>query len=71
MAHSKPLEMFSKYPKIFNRLFTNLESTNLTIVSVSLDTIGIIALTNEGKIALHSTGMLNFRIFTIVLKLHF
>lgn len=60
MAHRKPLEMFSKYPKIFDRLFSNLESNDLTIVSVSLDTLGIIGLSNEGKTALHSTGMMRF-----------
>lgn len=49
--------MLSKYPKVFDRIFSNLESTDITIVGVSLDTIGIIGLTNAGKITLHSTGM--------------
>ncbi|CAH0552701.1 unnamed protein product [Brassicogethes aeneus] len=56
IAHWRPIEVLSKYPKFFDRLFSNLETGNLTIVSVSLDTLGHIAELNEGKIALDSTG---------------
>lgn len=56
MANWKPIELLSKYPKFFDRLFSNIESGDLTIVSVSLDTLGIIGLTNAGKCALQSTG---------------
>lgn len=58
MAYWKPLEMFSKYPTIFDRIFANLETSNLIVVSVSLDTLGIIGSSNEGKITLHSAGMI-------------
>lgn len=56
IAHWKPLEMLSKYPKVYDRLLSNLKSDNLTIVGISLDTLGHIGSTNEGKIALDSTG---------------
>lgn len=59
MANWKPIELLSKYPKFFDRLFSNIESGDLTIVAVSLDTLGIIGLTNTGKCALQSTGMIN------------
>ncbi|CAG9856336.1 unnamed protein product [Phyllotreta striolata] len=67
IAHWKPLELLSKYPKIFDRLFSNLESGDLTIVAISLDTLGIIGLTNQGKSALHSTGnKMTYALKTIV-----
>lgn len=58
MAHFRPIEVLSKYPKLFDRLFMNLESSDLTIVSVTLETLGHIGEPNEGKIALDSTGKL-------------
>lgn len=58
MAHAKPLEMFSKYPKLYDRIFSNLESSDLPFVGVSLDTLGIIATSDEGKTTLHSSGKL-------------
>ncbi|XP_057664519.1 26S proteasome non-ATPase regulatory subunit 5-like [Diorhabda carinulata] len=56
MAHWKPMELLSKYPKIFDRLFSNLESSDLIIVGISLETLGVIGRTNQGKCALQSTG---------------
>ncbi|XP_050513208.1 26S proteasome non-ATPase regulatory subunit 5 [Diabrotica virgifera virgifera] len=56
MAHWKPTELLLKYPKIFDRLFANIESSDLTIVGITLDTLGIIGVTTEGKCALKSTG---------------
>ncbi|CAH1967118.1 unnamed protein product [Acanthoscelides obtectus] len=67
MAHKKPIEMLSKYPKLFDRVFSNLESGDLTVIGVSLDTLGIIGSTNEGKCALSSTGnKITYAIKTIV-----
>ncbi|RZB38997.1 26S proteasome non-ATPase regulatory subunit 5 [Asbolus verrucosus] len=56
MAHWKPIEILSKHPNLFQRMFKNLESDDFTIVGVSLDTLGHIGLPNEGKVALDSTG---------------
>ncbi|KAJ8919045.1 hypothetical protein NQ315_016951 [Exocentrus adspersus] len=67
MANWKPIELLSKYPKLFDRLFSNIESGDLTIVAVSLDTLGVIGLTNAGKCALQSTGnKMTYAIKTIV-----
>ncbi|KAJ8973371.1 hypothetical protein NQ317_007184 [Molorchus minor] len=67
MAHWKPIELLSKYPKLFDRLFSNIESSDLIIVGVSLDTLGIIGLSSEGKIALNSTGnKITYAVKTIV-----
>lgn len=56
MAQWKPREMLSTYPKMFDRLFSNIEKADLTIVSVSLDALGVIGQSNQGKLALNSTG---------------
>ncbi|KAJ8944688.1 hypothetical protein NQ318_015896 [Aromia moschata] len=67
MAHWKPIELISKYPKLFDRLFANIESGDLIIVGVSLDTLGVIGLSSEGKTALSSTGnKITYAIKTIV-----
>ncbi|XP_018572758.1 26S proteasome non-ATPase regulatory subunit 5 [Anoplophora glabripennis] len=67
MANWKPIELLSKYPKFFDRLFSNIESGDLIIVGVSLDTLGVIGLTNSGKCALQSTGnKMTYAIKTIV-----
>ncbi|XP_063906784.1 26S proteasome non-ATPase regulatory subunit 5 [Zophobas morio] len=56
MAHWKPMELLSKYPNLYQRMFTNLDSTDFTIVGVSVETLGHIGLSNDGKVALDSTG---------------
>ncbi|VEN43507.1 unnamed protein product [Callosobruchus maculatus] len=67
MAQKKPIEMLSKYPKLFDRIFSNLESGDLIVIGVSLDTLGVIGSTNEGKCALGSTGnKITYAIKTIV-----
>lgn len=54
VAHWKPEETITKYPNFYNRLFNNLESNDFTIIGVSVDTLGHIGITNNGKIALES-----------------
>nr|XP_023016451.1 26S proteasome non-ATPase regulatory subunit 5-like [Leptinotarsa decemlineata] len=67
MARNKPIELLSKYPKFFDRLFSNLESGNLTIVGISLDTLGTIGLSGAGKCALQSTGnRITYAIKTVI-----
>ncbi|KAJ8938792.1 hypothetical protein NQ314_011328 [Rhamnusium bicolor] len=67
MSHWKPIELLSKHPKLFDRLFSNIESSDLTIVGVSLDTLGIIGLSNEGKCSLLASGnKISYAIKTIV-----
>ncbi|XP_044262217.1 26S proteasome non-ATPase regulatory subunit 5 [Tribolium madens] len=56
MAYWKPMETLAKYPNLFQRMFNNIESNDFTIVSVSVETLGHIGLSNDGKIALDSTG---------------
>ncbi|KAG5893053.1 hypothetical protein JTB14_014833 [Gonioctena quinquepunctata] len=69
MAQIKPIELLSKYPKVFDRLFTNIESGNLIIVGVSLDTLGMIGLSSAGKCALQSTGNRITYAIKIIVKL--
>lgn len=56
VARDRIKELLETQPKVFDRLFSNIESSDLTIVGVSLDTLGIIGLSNEGKCALYKTG---------------
>ncbi|XP_030752120.1 26S proteasome non-ATPase regulatory subunit 5-like [Sitophilus oryzae] len=56
VAHKKPLDFFKKYPVVIERLYSNLNIEDMTVLGVSLDTIGYIGQTNEGKLALQSTG---------------
>jgi 26S proteasome non-ATPase regulatory subunit 5 len=56
MAHWKPMEMLAKYPNLFQRIFNNLDSGDFTIIGVSVETLGHIGLSNDGKITLDSTG---------------
>lgn len=50
--------MFSKHGSVVQRIFSNIESDDLTNFGVSVDTIAHIAETNEGKLALESAGKL-------------
>jgi len=61
MAHWKPTEIISKYPVVIDKLFANIQSDDYILLGTSLDTLGHIAETNEGKYTLESTGnkMLN------------
>ncbi|CAG9822654.1 unnamed protein product [Phaedon cochleariae] len=67
LAQWRPIEMMSKYPKVVDRIYSNVESSDLTVVKVSLDTIGIIGSSNEGKRALLASGnKITYSIKTIV-----
>lgn len=58
MAAARPEEIIRTYPSVIDRIFNNLESENVTIIGVSLDTLGNIAATDKGKFALEtSSGM--------------
>lgn len=59
LAHGRPNDIVTKYVFILNRIYANIESDNFTIVGVSVDTLGHIAETSEGKIALNSSGKIN------------
>lgn len=56
MAFWKPTEVFSKYSVVIDRLFENVASDEFSLFGVSLDTIGHIGETMEGKSALNALG---------------
>lgn len=56
IGHKKPRELVAKYPTLFDHLFSNIESSDLTIIAVTLDVLGYVGQTSQGKIALGSTG---------------
>lgn len=58
MAYWKPTEMISKYPLALDKVFCNIQLDDLTLVGISLDTLGHIGEKNEGKYSLESTGIL-------------
>lgn len=56
MATARPDEIIRTYPSVIDRIFNNLESENVTIIGVSLDTLGNIAATDKGKFALETSS---------------
>lgn len=56
MVTGRPEEAITTYTKVIDRIFRNLESENMTIYGVSLDTFGYIAATDKGKVALEATA---------------
>ncbi|KAI4458415.1 26s proteasome non-atpase regulatory subunit 5-related [Holotrichia oblita] len=54
LAYWKPNDIVTKYVLILNRICSNIDSDNFTLVGISIETVGHIAETNEGKIALNS-----------------
>lgn len=58
LAHWEPTETLQKYAPMTNKMFENLNETDLTVVGVALDTISFIGETNAGKLALESLGKL-------------
>ncbi|KRT85539.1 HEAT domain-containing protein [Oryctes borbonicus] len=56
LAYWRPNDIVTKYKFILTRIYSNIKSDNFTLVRVSVDTLGHIAETNEGKIALNSVG---------------
>lgn len=54
MTRVNPSDIIAKYPRMIDRIFTNLDSDDFTVFGVSLDTFGFMALTDEGKFALDS-----------------
>ncbi|XP_023933824.2 26S proteasome non-ATPase regulatory subunit 5 [Bicyclus anynana] len=56
IAHCYPKEIFQKYPALLELLFNALESDDLTILPVALDTLGFIGTTWEGKLSLVALG---------------
>lgn len=56
MAVARPDEIIRTYSKVIDRIFNNLESDNLSILGVSLDTFGNIASTDKGKFALETSS---------------
>ncbi|CAG9765414.1 unnamed protein product [Ceutorhynchus assimilis] len=56
VSQKRPHEIIVKHPKLINRLFANIESSDATVIGISLDTIGLMGQTSQGKVALASTG---------------
>lgn len=56
VAVTRPDVIVATYPKVIDRIFSNLESDNISILGVSLDTLGNIAITDKGKFALESSS---------------
>lgn len=65
VAHWQPKETLTRYPSFYNRLFNNLESSDFALMGVSVDTLGHIGITNNGKIALNSGTSIGAAIRTI------
>lgn len=55
-GHFNPSKMLLEYPLVAVKLAYNIESDNFTLLTVSLDVLGYIAETSNGKIALSSLG---------------
>lgn len=53
MTRVNPTEIISKYPKVIHRIFDNLESDDLVVLGVSIDTFGFMAALDDGKKALN------------------
>lgn len=56
IAHYYPNEIFQKYPILVDSLFNALNSDDITILPVALDTLGFIGSTIEGKMCLMALG---------------
>ncbi|XP_046472057.1 26S proteasome non-ATPase regulatory subunit 5 [Neodiprion pinetum] len=56
VAQRNPNDIFSKYPVVINTLFEVINTHNLTILPIALDTLGYIAKGAEGKYSLESLG---------------
>lgn len=56
VARNTPDEIFSNYPVVITALFDVIESGDLSILPVALDTLGYVAERVEGKYALESLG---------------
>ncbi|XP_045447090.1 26S proteasome non-ATPase regulatory subunit 5 [Melitaea cinxia] len=56
IAHYYPNEIFQKYPILVESLFDALNSDDITILPVALDTLGFIGTTIEGKMCLMALG---------------
>lgn len=59
LAHWKPREILYKYNNMTNKMFLNLDDTDLTLIGITLDTIAFIGESNTGKLALDSFGKAN------------
>lgn len=56
LARSRPNEVFSKYPAVVSALFDVIDSADLTLLGIALDTLGHVASSVEGKYALQLIG---------------
>lgn len=56
MAVARPEEIIRTYSSVVDHIFSNLESEDLTVLGVSLDTVGIIASKDRGKFALETSS---------------
>lgn len=56
LGHWKPNEMLARYLTTTHHLLDNVERDDLSIVGITIDTLGHIAATNNGKLALNATG---------------
>lgn len=56
IAHHYPKDIFEKYPVFLDLMFEGIESVDLNILPVALDTLGFIGTTMEGKLCLAAIG---------------
>ncbi|KAF7268906.1 hypothetical protein GWI33_018008 [Rhynchophorus ferrugineus] len=69
IAYKRPMEVMNQYDMLFNRLFMHLSCDDMTIFGISLDIIGHIGKTAEGKIALQSIDKIETAIKTVSSRL--
>ncbi|GJQ74529.1 hypothetical protein Trydic_g21394 [Trypoxylus dichotomus] len=70
LAYWRPNDIVTKYKFVLSRIYSNIESDNFTLVGVSVDTLGHISETNEGKIALNSIDVMPKLLSCIIEKLN-
>lgn len=66
IAHYYPKNIFEKYPVLLDLLFDSFDSGDQNILPVSLDTLGFIGSTIEGKLCLVAIGKVVFIVEAII-----
>lgn len=56
IAHYYPKEILEKYPTLVDLIFDTFESNDPTVLPVTLDTLGFIGTSIEGKLCLAALG---------------
>lgn len=58
IAHHYPKEILEKYPVVVELMFNTFDSGDPTVLPVTLDTLGFIGTTIEGKLCLAALGII-------------